>query len=331
MAKLRVGINGFGRIGRMVFREGFEDLEIVGINCLMTPESAAHLLKWDSIHGKLPYEVEAYSEGIKVNGQSVRVFGDRNPENIPWKEWGVDLVFECTGVFKKQEELAMHFTAGAKKIMVSAPAPGADFTAVYGVNHQELDRDKHNIVSNASCTTNCLAPIVKVLNEKIGVERGLMTTIHSYTNDQRILDGAHKDLRRARAAAESMIPTTTGAAKTVGKILPELEGKIDGFSVRVPTPDVSLVDFTFTSKKGTSVADVNQILKDASQGEYEGIIGYETAPLVSRDFIGRKESSVIDEASTMVMGSNLVKIVSWYDNEVGFSRRMVDLARYWFG
>lgn len=328
-SKLRVGINGLGRIGQMVLRQGFEDFDIVGVNCMMTPEGAAHVLKWDSVHGKLPYKIEAQNGGLVIDGKSVRMFSDRNPENLPWGDWGVDLVFECTGAFKKREDLEKHFRAGAKKIMVSAPAPGADFTVVYGVNHEQVDKESHKIVSNASCTTNCLAPIVKVLNEKVGIEKGLMTTVHSYTNDQRILDGVHKDLRRGRAAAMSMIPTTTGAAKTVGKILPELEGKIDGFAVRVPTPNVSLVDFTFQAKKDTSRSEINEILESASKGDYKGIISYETEPLVSCDFVGRRESSMVDSDSTMVMGTDMVKVVSWYDNEAGFSRRMVDLAKYW--
>lgn len=328
MAKVRVGVSGLGRIGQMVVKKGFEDLDIVGINCLSTPEEAAHSLKWDSVHGKLPYDIEATKDGLIINGKSVRLYADRNPENIPWGEWGVDLVFECTGAFKKKEDFEKHLKAGAKKVMISAPSPGAEFTVVYGVNHTEVKKEQ-SIISNASCTTNCLAPMVKVLNEKLGIEKGLMTTVHSYTNDQRILDGVHKDPRRARAAAMSMIPTTTGAAKTVGKILPELEGKIDGFAVRVPTPNVSLVDFTFTSKKSTDIAEVNKILEDASKGSLKGILSFETEPLVSTDFNGRKESSMIDADSTMVMGTNLVKVVSWYDNETGFSSRMVDLAKYW--
>jgi len=331
MSKVRVGINGFGRIGRMVFREGFDDLDIVGINCLMTPEQTAHLLKWDSVHGKYKYDIEATDNGIVVNGKSIKLYRDRNPENIPWKDWGVDLVMECTGAFKKKEDFEKHIRAGAKKVMVSAPSPGADFTVVYGVNEKEVDKEKHNILSNASCTTNCLAPLVKVLHDKLGVEQGLMTTIHSYTNDQRILDAPHSDLRRARSAAENMIPTTTGAAKTVGKILPDLEGKIDGFSIRVPTPNVSLVDFTFTSKKPTDIKGVNKILEEAASGDFKGIIEFEKEPLVSRDFMGRTASSMVDAQSTMVMGGNMVKVVSWYDNEAGFSKRMVDLANYWLG
>ncbi len=331
MAKVRVGINGFGRIGRMVMRKGFDELDVVGINCLMTPEQTAHMLKWDSIHGPYKYDVEACDDGIVVNGKKVKLFSDRNPENIPWKEWGVDLVFECTGVFKKKEDIEKHMKAGAKKVMVSAPAPGADFTVVYGVNEDQIDKEKHTILSNASCTTNCLAPLVQVLNEKVGIEKGLMTTIHSYTNDQRVLDGPHQDLRRARAAGENIIPTTTGAAKTVGKILPEMEGKIDGFSVRVPTPNVSLVDFTFTSTKSTSLKEINLILEEASLGKYKGIIAFEKAPLVSRDFMSRSESSIVDAQSTMVMGTNMIKVVSWYDNEAGFSKRMVDLANHWLG
>ncbi len=331
MAKVRVGINGLGRIGRMVIREGFDDLDIIGINCLTSLKVAAHLLKWDSIHGKYKYEVEVCEDGIIINGKHVKLFSHKNPENIPWKDWGVDLVFECTGAFKKKEDIQKHIKAGAKKVIVSAPFSGADFTVVYGVNEKQIDKEKYTILSNASCTTNCLAPLAKVLNDKLGVKKGLMTTIHSYTNDQNVLDGPHSDLRRARAAGENMIPTTTGAAKTVGKILPELEGRIDGFSIRVPTPNVSLVDFTFISLKSTSIADVNQILEDASKFEFKDIIDFEKAPLVSRDFIGRTSSSMVDSQSTMVMDSNMVKVVSWYDNEAGFSKRMIDLAIYWLG
>lgn len=328
MSKLRVGINGFGRIGRTVFRAGYDDLEIVGINALMSPKTSAHLLKWDSVLGPYNKSVLSGETGFLVDDKNVKIFGDKNPENIPWGDWGVDVVFECTGAFKKREDIEKHIKAGAKKVLVSAPAEGADFTVVYGVNHKGVTSD-HKILSNASCTTNCLAPLAKVLNDSVGIEQGLMTTIHSYTNDQRVLDGAHKDLRRARAAAESMIPTTTGAAKTVGKILPELEGKIDGFSVRVPTPNVSLVDFTFTAKKSASEKDINQILTEASKGEMKNILGVEEAPLVSRDFMGRPESSIVDLPSTMVVGTKMIKVVAWYDNEFGFSKRMVDLANYW--
>ncbi len=328
MSKLRVGVNGFGRIGRTVFRAGFDELDFVGLNALMSPKTSAHLLKWDSVLGPFGKEVSHTENAIQVGDKSVKLFGDKNPENIPWGEWGVDVVFECTGAFKKREDIEKHLKAGAKKVVVSAPAEGADFTVVYGINHKGITKEQ-KILSNASCTTNCLAPLAKVLNNSLGIESGLMTTIHSYTNDQRILDSNHKDLRRARAAAESIIPTTTGAAKTVGKILPELEGKIDGFSVRVPTPNVSLVDFTFTSKKSASVKDVNQLLTEASRGELKGVLAVEEAPLVSRDFMGRSESSIVDLASTMVIGTNMIKVVSWYDNEFGFSKRMVDLANFW--
>ena len=330
LSGLRVGINGFGRIGRTVFRAGFDDLEIVGVNALMSHQVSSHLLKWDSVLGTYDKSVSTVgAAGFQVEGKSIKLFRDENPENIPWGDWGVDVVFECTGAFKKREDIKKHFKAGAKKVLVSAPAEGADFTVVYGVNHKGVTSE-HKILSNASCTTNCLAPLAKVLHESVGIEQGLMTTIHSYTNDQRVLDGVHEDLRRARAAAESMIPTTTGAAKTVGKILPELEGRIDGFSVRVPTPNVSLVDFTFTAKKSASEKDINQILTEASKSEeMSGILAVAEAPLVSRDFMGRSESSIVDLLSTMVVGMKMIKVVAWYDNEFGFSKRMIDLAKYW--
>lgn len=329
MSKLKVGINGFGRIGLQALRLGIEELDIVAVNGISSGEEMAHLAKYDSVHGVWQADVKGTKSEFSVNGKNIHISSERDPSKIPWKELGVDVVLDCTGAFKTKEEFERHIKAGAKKVMVSAPAPGADFTLVYGVNHHQYDPSKHNIVSNASCTTNCLAPLAKVLNDNFGIVKGLMTTVHSYTNDQRILDGNHKDLRRARAAAVSMIPTTTGAAKTVGKILPELAGKIDGFSVRVPTPNVSLVDFTFESAKSTSIEEINAVLTQASQSEdLKGILEVETAPLVSVDFNGRTASSMVDLPSTMVISGNLVKVLSWYDNEVGFSQRMIDMCKY---
>jgi glyceraldehyde 3-phosphate dehydrogenase len=327
MSKLRVGINGFGRIGRVVFRENFEKFDIVGINSLDSLEGDAHLLKYDSAHGVFPAEVSCDEKHLIVNGKKINVSKTRNPAEIPWKEWGVDLVLECTGAFKSKEDFMKHIQAGAKRVLVSGPAEkGADITMVYGINHESYDPAKHHVVSNASCTTNCLAPLAKVLNEEFGVEHGTMMTVHSYTNDQKILDAPHSDLRRARAAAVSMIPTTTGAAKNVGLVLPELKGKIDGISIRVPTPNVSLVDFTFQAKKDVTVESVNAALTKAAEGSFKGILAVEKKQLVSVDFNGNKNSSIVDLASTMVVGPRMVKVLSWYDNEVGFSNRMADVA-----
>jgi glyceraldehyde 3-phosphate dehydrogenase len=328
MAKPRIGINGFGRIGRVLFRAGWDQLDIVGINNLGDSQVAAHLLKYDSTHGKFPGEVEAAENAIIVNGKKIPISSQKDPAQIPWAKWGVDLVLDCTGAFKKKEDFEKHIQAGAKKVLVSAPAPGSDLTFVMGVNHQSYDPKKHTVISNASCTTNCLAPMAKVLNDTFGIESGFMTTIHSYTNDQNILDADHKDLRRARSAAMSMIPTTTGAAKAVGEVLPELKGKIDGTSVRVPTPNVSLVDLVFNSKKSVSVAAINEALIKASQGELKGILRCEKDPLVSIDFNGDKFSSIVDLQSTMVMGDKFAKVFSWYDNEAGFSNRMVDACLF---
>lgn len=329
MAKLRVGINGFGRIGRVFFRAGFEKLDIVGINTLDSIDGDAHLLKYDSAHGRFGAEVSHDSENLIVNGKKIHVSKTRNPAEIPWKAWGVDLVLDCTGAFKTKEEFMQHIQAGAKKVMVSGPAEkGADLTLVYGINHTQYDAAKHTVVSNASCTTNCLAPLAKVLNDKFGIDHGTMMTIHSYTNDQKILDAPHKDLRRARAAAVSMIPTTTGAAKNVGLVLPELKGKIDGISVRVPTPNVSLVDFTFQAKTDVTKEAVNNALVEASKGALKGVLAVETSELVSIDFNGNAHSSIVDLASTMVVGPRMVKVLAWYDNETGFSNRMVDVAQY---
>ncbi len=328
MSKIRVGINGFGRIGRLVFRAGFDEIEIVGINSLDDPKGMAHLLKYDSTHGVYPAEVRAEEKGLVVKGRKIPVSAMKNPAEIPWRDWGVDLVLECTGAFKSKDDFMKHIHAGAKKVLVSAPADGVDLTSVFGINHETYDGKKHHVVSNASCTTNCLAPIAKVLNDTFGIEHGMMTTIHSYTNDQQVLDAVHKDLRRARAAALSMIPTTTGAAKSVGIVLPELKGKVDGISIRVPTPNVSLVDFVFQSKKEVSIEAVNGALRKASEGALKGILHCEMEPLVSVDFNGSPYSSIVDMQSTMVMGSNMAKVLSWYDNEMGFSRRMVDMARF---
>lgn len=327
MSKLRVGINGFGRIGRVLFRAGFEKLDIVGINSLDSIEGDAHLLKYDSAHGVFKGDVSTEGHNLIVNGKKIAVSKTRNPAEVPWKDLGVDLVLECTGAFKDKAEFMGHINAGAKRVLVSGPAEkGADLTMVYGINHDAYDPAKHQVVSNASCTTNCLAPLAKVLNETFGIEHGTMMTVHSYTNDQKILDAPHKDLRRARAAAVSMIPTTTGAAKNVGLVLPELKGRIDGISVRVPTPNVSLVDFTFTAKKDVTREAVNEALIAASKGALKGILAVEHSELVSVDFNGSPYSSIVDLASTMVVGPRMVKVLSWYDNETGFSNRMVDVA-----
>lgn len=328
MSKLKVGINGFGRIGRVLFRAGFDDLDIVAINSLDSLDGVAHLLKYDSSHGIYKHEVKTEGNALVVNGKKIHVTKTKNPAEITWKDFGVEMVLECTGAFKKKEEFLLHKQAGAKKVMVSAPADGADLTIVYGINHEAYNPTQHEVISNASCTTNCLAPLAKVLNDSFGIENGVMTTVHSYTNDQQILDAPHKDLRRARSAAVSMIPTTTGAAKAVGLVLPELKGKIDGVAVRVPTPNVSLVDFTFNSKKDLSVEAINAALTAASQGSLRGVLAVESNELVSIDFNGNPYSSIIDLPNTMVVGPRTAKVMSWYDNETGFSNRMIDLAKY---
>ena len=328
MSKLKVGINGFGRIGRIFFRAGFEKLDIVGINTLDSVEGLAHLLKYDSTHGHYAADVSHDETNLIVNGKKIPVSQVKDPAQIPWKAWGAEVIMECTGIMKGKEDYQKHIAAGAKKVMISAPADGVDLTVVYGLNHTQYDSAKHNFLSNASCTTNCLAPLAKVLNDNFGIESGTMMTIHSYTNDQRILDASHKDMRRARSAAVSMIPTTTGAAKAVGLVLPELKGKIDGLSVRVPTPNVSLVDFTFQSKKETTVAAVNDALRAAANGPLKGVLAVEEKELVSVDFNGNVHSSIVDAKTTMVVQGKTVKVLSWYDNEVGFSNRMVDMALY---
>ncbi|WP_166041226.1 type I glyceraldehyde-3-phosphate dehydrogenase [Sphingosinicella sp. YJ22] len=327
----KVAINGFGRIGRLVARalleRGDSGLELVTINDLADAKSNAHLFKYDSVHGAFPGEVKADGQDLVVNGKRIRVTAERDPAKLPHGEQGIDLVLECTGFFTDRDSAQKHIDAGAKKVLISAPAKGVDLTVVYGVNHDKLEAG-HIIVSNASCTTNCLAPVAKVLNDLVGIERGLMTTIHAYTNDQKILDQIHPDLRRARAAGMSMIPTTTGAARAVGEVLPELKGKLDGSAVRVPTPNVSLVDLTFTPKRDTSVAEINGALKAASEsGPLKGVLAYTEEPLVSIDFNHSPASSTVDSLETSVLEGKLVRVVSWYDNEWGFSNRMVDTAR----
>ena len=328
---LRIGINGFGRIGRSVLRAALSkknsDIEITHINDLTDTKTLAHLLKYDSVHGALDADVTFDESSLSIDGRKISVSKIKAVPELPWKDKNIDVVFECTGIFTKKIDAEGHIKAGARSVLISAPATDEDITVVYGVNHQKLDPKSHKIVSNASCTTNCLAPFTKVLNDALGIKRGLMTTVHSYTNDQNILDLPHKDLRRARAAALSMIPTSTGAAKAIGLVIPELKGKLDGMAVRVPTPNVSLVDVTFEVSKPTSKEDVNKLLKDAANGPLKGILGYTDAPLVSVDFNGDNHSSFIDGDSTKVLDGTLVKILSWYDNETGFSWRMLDVAR----
>ena len=326
----KIAINGFGRIGREVFRVAFTnpEVEVIAINDLSPATALAHLLKYDSIHGTYDHEVSAYEEGIVVDGKKIKVYSQTDPATLPWGELGVDIVVESTGRFTEADKAAAHLKAGAKKVIISAPAKKEDITIVMGVNEDQYDPAKHNIISNASCTTNCLAPFTKVLLEKFGIESGLMTTVHSYTNDQRILDLPHKDLRRARAAACSIIPTTTGAAKAVALVLPELKGKLNGFAMRVPTPNVSITDLTVVLKKDTTAEEINAALKEAAEGKLKGILGYTDLPLVSRDFNGDPRSSIVDGLSTMMVGPRMAKVVSWYDNEWGYSNRVVDLACY---
>ena len=329
--KTKVGINGFGRIGRNAFKAALAknaDFEIVAINDITNPATLAHLLKYDSCFGKFDGTVEAKSDAIVVNGKEIKILAVRNPEELPWKEMGVEVVLESTGLFTKKADAEKHIKAGAKKVIISAPATDEDITIVMGVNEDKYDPQNHHVLSNASCTTNCLAPFAKVIDEEFGIERGLMTTIHSYTNDQRILDLPHSDLRRARAAAVSIIPTTTGAAKAVSLVLPQLKGKLNGMAMRVPTPAVSVVDIVFELKKKATKEEVNAALKKASEGELKGILGYTEEPLVSIDFKEDERSSIIDALSTMVLEDNMVKVVSWYDNEWGYSNRAVDLMEY---
>jgi glyceraldehyde 3-phosphate dehydrogenase len=329
--KTKVGINGFGRIGRNAFKAALAknaDFEIVAINDITNPATLAHLLKYDSCFGKFDGTVEAKSDAIIVNGKEIKILAVRNPEELPWKEMGVEVVLESTGLFTKKADAEKHIKAGAKKVIISAPATDEDITIVMGVNEDKYDPQNHHVLSNASCTTNCLAPFAKVIDEEFGIVRGLMTTIHSYTNDQRILDLPHSDLRRARAAAVSIIPTTTGAAKAVSLVLPQLKGKLNGMAMRVPTPAVSVVDIVFELKKNATKDEVNAALKKASENEMKGILGYTEEPLVSIDFKEDERSSIIDALSTMVIEDNMVKVVSWYDNEWGYSNRAVDLMEY---
>jgi glyceraldehyde 3-phosphate dehydrogenase len=326
----KVGINGFGRIGRNVFRAalGNPEVEIVAVNDLTDAKTLAHLLKYDSVHGTLNAEVKAEDGNIVVNGKIIKVLAERDPANLPWSALGVEVVVESTGRFTDGDKAAAHLKAGAKKVIISAPAKGEDVTIVMGVNHDKYDAAKHNIISNASCTTNCLAPFAKVLHENFGIKRGLMTTVHSYTNDQQILDLPHSDLRRARAAAMSIIPTTTGAAKAVSLVLPELKGKLNGFSMRVPTPNVSITDLVVELEKSATAEEINAVLKAAAQGYLKGIMDYSDEPLVSRDYNGNPHSSIVDGLSTMVVEGSLAKVVSWYDNEWGYSNRVVDLIHF---
>jgi len=324
---IKVGINGFGRIGRLVMRAGIDspNIEFVAVNDITDAKTLAHLFKYDSVHGKFKGEVSSSGDSLIVNGKKVKVLSEKDPANLPWKDLGVSVVLECTGKFTTKDKAEGHVKAGAKKVLISAPAKGDDVkTIVIGVNHDELQAGD-DFISNASCTTNCLAPVVKVLHETFKVKGGLVTTVHSYTNDQKILDAPHKDLRRSRAAAASIIPTSTGAAKAIGLVIPDLKGKLNGMAMRVPTPDVSIVDLVVEIEKSATAEDVNAALKKASNGPLKGILGYSEEPLVSSDYIGDNRSSIVDAGLTMMIGRNLVKVVSWYDNEWGFSCRMVEL------
>jgi len=326
---IRVGINGFGRIGRNVLRaiieSGRTDIEVVGINDLAPVETNAHLLRFDSVHGRFPGEVKVEGDSISCGNGKIKVSAIKDPAQLPWKDLGVDIALECTGIFTSKDKASLHLNAGAKRVLVSAPADGVDLTVVYGVNHDKLTRD-HKVVSNASCTTNCLAPVAKVLNDAIGIDKGFMTTIHSYTNDQPSLDQVHKDLYRARAAALSMIPTSTGAAKAVGLVLPELNGKLDGVAIRVPTPNVSVVDFKFVAKRATTKDEINGAIKRAADQQLKGILGYTDKPNVSMDFNHDPRSSVFHMDQTKVMDGTFVRVMTWYDNEWGFLNRMADTA-----
>ncbi len=329
MTKIKVAINGFGRIGRLTFKEMMDknNVEIVAVNDLTDNKTLAHLFKYDSVHGSFKGNVGLYDQGIVINGKKIRVYDEKDPANLPWKDLGVDVVIESTGVFRTRDKIEKHMEAGAKKVILSVPSKKADdvdSTVVLGVNDDDL-KPEHKIISNASCTTNCLAPIAKVLNDNFKIERGLMTTVHSYTNDQIILDAPHKDLRRARAAAMSIIPTTTGAAKAVGLVIPELKGKLDGFAMRVPTPDGSIVDLTCQLNKKATKEDIDAAMKAAAEGPMKGILQFCSDPIVSADIIGNKHSSIYDSLLTQIIDDKFVKVVSWYDNEAGYSNRIVDM------
>lgn len=327
---VKVGINGFGRIGRNVFRAALNnpEVEIVAVNDLTDVSTLAHLLKYDTTHGKLNASVEAGEGALIVNGKTIKVFAERDPGNLPWASVGAEIVVESTGIFTAKEKAELHLKGGAKKVIISAPATNEDITVVMGVNEDKYDPAQHTVISNASCTTNCLAPFAKVLNDTFGIVKGMMTTVHSYTNDQSVLDLPHKDLRRARAAAENIIPSTTGAAKAVSLVLPELKGKLNGGAMRVPTPNVSVTDLVVELSKDVTAEEVNAAFKAASEGPLKGILNYNEEPLVSSDYNGDPASSTIDALSTMVVGGNMVKVISWYDNEWGYSNRVVDLAAY---
>ncbi len=327
---VRVAINGFGRIGRNFLRtsHGTKEFDVVAINDLTDAPTLAHLLKYDSVHGIFPADIKVDGNSLVVDGKQIKISAEKSPENLPWKDLGVDIVIESTGLFTDREKAAKHLDAGAKWVIISAPAKEPDITVCLGINEETLDPAKHKIISNASCTTNCLAPVAKVLHNEFGVVKGLMTTVHSYTNDQRILDLPHKDLRRARAAALSMIPSTTGAAKAIGLVLPELKGKLDGFSIRVTTPNVSVVDLVAELKRNVTAEEVNAAMKKAADGPMKGILQYVTEPLVSIDFNGNPHSSIFDSTLTKVMEGNMVKVISWYDNEWGYSTRLRDLIKY---
>ncbi|HVA39684.1 MAG TPA: type I glyceraldehyde-3-phosphate dehydrogenase [Candidatus Binataceae bacterium] len=327
---IRIGINGFGRIGRMAFRAMLDkkEVEVVAVNDITDAKTLAHLLKHDSVHGSLKHQVKAEGNQIMLDGRALRVVAERDPAKLPWKELKVDVVIESTGLFTAREKAALHLSAGARKVVISAPADGADVTLCMGVNQQAYEPAKHDVISNASCTTNCLAPVAKVLHENFGIVHGLMTTIHSYTSDQMLQDGPHKDLRRARAAALSMVPTSTGAAKAIGLVLPMLNGKLDGIAIRVPTPNVSVVDLTATVERDADENSINAAMKRAAEGELRGILAYSDEPLVSIDFNGNPHSSIFDAPLTKVLGKRLVKIFSWYDNEWGYSNRLADVTAF---